>query len=94
MRSLVGMIGVAVLCLGPAMAEERADPRCALHGPGFHFAEAIASCVRVSGSIEFDAGISNGRGVSGTRAGAAIDVRRDTEFGPLQVVIGTNRPLN
>lgn len=69
----------------PARAEPAATPDpCSHRGPGFVAVPGTATCVKVSGTAV--AGANAGRRATRTRTGGsvAVDVRTDTEAGPLR----------
>lgn len=60
--------------------------------PGFAMLQASGTCVRISGTVRADALAGSGLAGSGsyrTQPGARlqIDVRKQTEYGPLRAVI-------
>lgn len=61
--------------------------------PGFAMLQASDTCVRISGTVRADAQVSSGRqagsGSYRTQSGARLqmDVRKQTEYGPLRAVI-------
>jgi len=82
--STLGLIGLAL-----ASQAQAASP-CP---PGFAMLQASDTCVRISGSVRADALVSSGRqagsGSYQTHSGARLqlDVRKQTEYGPLRAVI-------
>jgi hypothetical protein len=82
-------IAFALMGLGLANQAQAASP-CP---PGFAMLQASDTCVRISGTVRADAVAGSGRqGGSGSyrsQSGARlqIDVRKQTEYGPLRAVI-------
>ena len=83
------MIISALIALAPAGAAQAASP-CP---PGFAALQASDTCVRISGSVRADALAGSGRlrGSDSPRMQSGgrvqIDVRKQTEYGPLRAVI-------
>jgi hypothetical protein len=80
---------LAVLGLALASQAQAASP-CP---PGFAMLQASDTCVRISGTVRADALAGSGRqggpGSYRTQSGARvqIDLRKQTEYGPLRAVI-------
>ena len=79
------IFGVAALGAAPARAEPAPlDDACSHKGPGFVQVPGTSTCVKVAGRAvaQADAGPRGTR----TRTGGAVsmDVRSDTEFGPVR----------
>ncbi|MBB3020531.1 hypothetical protein FHR70_003617 [Microvirga lupini] len=80
----VSLIGLALT--GQALAGSPCPP-------GFAVLQASDTCVRISGSVRSDAlagsGLLNGSNSSRIQSGARlqIDVRKQTDYGPLRAVI-------
>jgi hypothetical protein len=82
---------VAILVLSSlALAGEAQAGSCP---PGFAMLQASDTCVRISGRVRADALVGSSRFRSqnsyGTRVGGRVqlDVRKQTEYGPLRAVI-------
>ena len=82
-------IAFALMGLG-LTSQAQAASRCL---PGFAMLQASDTCVRISGTVRADTLVGSGRqGGSGSyrsQSGARlqIDVRKQTEYGPLRAVI-------
>ena len=82
-------IAYALICIGMASQAQAASP-CP---PGFAMLQASDMCVRISGTVRADALAGSGRqaatGSHRMQSGARlqIDVRKQTEYGPLRAVI-------
>jgi hypothetical protein len=87
--SAAALVAVAALAGSPlaALAADKQDPRCVVHGEGFVWWETAGTCVRVSGDLR--AGFTAGSGSSGfgSEGRVKLDSRTATEFGPLRVYV-------
>lgn len=84
-----GALTIVALILGsaPALAEPKpVDEACAYKGPGFVSVPGTATCVRVAGRTvaEADAGPRGTRTRTRTGGTVSMDVRTDSELGPVR----------
>jgi hypothetical protein len=70
----------------PADAQD-GDPRCAMHGEGFHYSEPTGSCIKVSGEVRAGFGTRSGGARLGSEGGLSLDARTDTEAGPFRMFV-------
>jgi hypothetical protein len=103
-RCLLAFGLVALAIVGPAGAAPRKGsqgaPKVSSCPPGFAALQNSSTCVRISGRIRADSVIGSPRTRSQdaieTRTGGRVqlDVRTQTEYGPLRAVIraGSRRP--
>lgn len=83
-------LAAASLAIAGLVAPAGAAPACP---PGFSALQNSDTCVRISGRVRAETmiGASRARGSDAVRTGASgrvqLDVRKQTEYGPLRAVI-------
>jgi hypothetical protein len=91
-RSLLAAL-VLALSASACLAED-VDPRCAIHGEGFHYSESTGSCIKISGDVRADFRAGGGESRFGGEAGLSVDARKDTEAGPFRLFFSPKAKAN
>jgi hypothetical protein len=86
---LVAILAAVALTGSPlaALAGDKQDPRCVVHGEGFVWWETAGSCVRIGGELRAGVTASSGSSGFGSEGRVKLDSRSDTQFGPLRVFV-------
>ncbi|MFC4171714.1 porin [Microvirga sp. GCM10011540] len=91
--ALSGLVLVAPAHAGPRESARGPAPKASLCPPGFAALQDSTTCVRISGRVRADALVASNRiralDAVGTQTSGRVqlDVRTQTEYGPLRAVI-------
>ena len=97
MLKTITAAAAVLMFAAPAVAGDKADPRCTQYGEGFTYSADTGMCIKVSGEIRADYGFGRQTGFGKTGLGqetgfgstvkGRFDARGDSEFGPFRAVI-------